>query len=261
MKKKSILTLLTGMLLICSCQTPRVAYFEDLHHGKTVQAHDPLEISLRPGDKIQIIVSSRDEQLTRLFNLNGYGNSGSSLTSNSNGRLAYTIDSQGNIDFPILGTLHIAGLRREEVASKIKGNLIASNLIKDLVVTVNYAGLYFDVLGEVAKPGRYDFDRDRFTLLEGLSMAGDLTINGLRENVAVIRTEGNQRTTYRVNLLSGEELYNSPVYYLQQDDVIYVEPNKKRANQSTQNNNLLESPTFWMSVTTFLMSLSAFIFK
>ena len=92
-------------------------------------------------------------------------------------------------------------------------------------------------------------------------MAGDLTISGLRENVAVIRTEGNQRTTYRVNLLNGEELYNSPVYYLQQDDVIYVEPNKKRANQSTQNNNLLESPTFWMSVTTFLMSLSAFIFK
>ena len=248
------------MLLICSCETPRVAYFEDLNHGKTIQAHDPLEISLRPGDKIQIIVSSRDEQLTRLFNLNGYSISGSSTTSGNN-RLAYTIDSQGNIDFPILGTLHIAGLRREEVASKIKGDLIASNLIKDLVVTVNYAGLYFDVLGEVNKPGRYDFDRDRFTLLEGLSMAGDLTINGLRENVAVIRTEGNQRTTYRVNLLSGEELYNSPVYYLQQDDVIYVEPNKKRANQSTQNNNLLESPTFWMSVTTFLMSLSAFIFK
>lgn len=260
MKKKSLLTLLTCMLLICSCETPRVAYFEDLNHGKTIQAHDPLEISLRPGDKIQIIVSSRDEQLTRLFNLNGYSISGSSTTSGNN-RLAYTIDSQGNIDFPILGTLHIAGLRREEVASKIKGDLIASNLIKDLVVTVNYAGLYFDVLGEVNKPGRYDFDRDRFTLLEGLSMAGDLTINGLRENVAVIRTEGNQRTTYRVNLLSGEELYNSPVYYLQQDDVIYVEPNKKRANQSTQNNNLLESPTFWMSVTTFLMSLSAFIFK
>ena len=261
MKKKSFLALLTGILLLCSCETPNVVYFGDLNHGKTIQAHDPIEISLRPGDKIQIIVTSRDEQLTRLFNLHGYSNSGSSTTSGSNGRLAYTIDSQGNIDFPILGTLHIAGLRREEVASKIKGDLIASNLIKDLVVTVNYAGLYFDVLGEVSKPGRYDFDRDRFTLLEGLSMAGDLTINGLRENVAVIRTEGNQRTTYRVNLLNGEELYNSPVYYLQQDDVIYVEPNKKRANQSTQNNNLLESPTFWMSVTTFLMSLSAFIFK
>ena len=261
MKKKSLLTLLTGMLLICSCETPRVAYFEDLNHGKTLQAHDPLEISLRPGDKLSIIVSSRDEQLTRLFNLHGYSGSGTSTTTGSNSRLAYTIDSQGNIDFPILGTLHIAGLRREEVASKIKGDLIASNLIKDLVVTVDYAGLYFDVLGEVVKPGRYNFDRDRFTLLEGLSMAGDLTINGLRENVAVIRSEGNQRTTYRVNLLSGEELYNSPVYYLQQDDVIYVEPNKKRANQSTQNNNLLESPTFWMSVTTFLMSLSAFIFK
>ena len=260
MKKKHLLAMLTGVLLICSCETPNVVYFGDLNHGKTVQAHDPIEICLRPGDKLQIVVSSRDSQLSQLFNLNGgYGNSGS--TSSGYGRLAYTIDSQGNIDFPILGTLHIAGLRREEVASKIKGDLIASNLVKDPVVTVEYAGLYFDVLGEVSKPGRYDFDRDRFTLLEGLSMAGDLTINGLRENVAVIRTEGGQRTTYRVNLLSGEELYKSPVYYLQQDDIIYVEPNKKRANQSTQNNNLFESPTFWMSVTTFLMSLSAFIFK
>ena len=204
MKKKSILAMLTGLLLICSCETPNVVYFGDLNHGKTVQAHDPIEISLRPGDKIQIIVTSRDEQLTRLFNLHGYGSSGSSMTSGNNGRLAYTIDSQGNIDFPILGTLHIAGLRREEVASKIKGDLIASNMVKDPVVTVDYSGLYFDVLGEVGRPGRYEFDRDRFTLLEGLSMAGDLSINGLRENVAVIRTEGNQRTTYRVNLQSGE---------------------------------------------------------
>lgn len=258
MKKKSLLTLLMGALLICSCETPRVVYFEDLDHGKTVQARDPLDISLRVGDKLHIVVSTRDQQLTQLFNLSGgNGNMGGS----NGGRLAYIIDSQGNIDFPILGTLHVAGLRREEVASKIKGDLVASNLVKDPVVTVDYAGLYFDVLGEVASPGRYSLDRDRFTLLEGLSMAGDLTISGLRENVAVIRTEGNQRTTYRVNLQSGEELYKSPVYYLQQDDIIYVEPNKKRANQSTLNNTLLESPTFWMSVTTFLMSLSVFIFK
>ncbi len=259
MKKKSLLTLLMGALLICSCETPRVVYFEDLDHGKTVQARDPLDISLRPGDKIRILVSTRDEQLTQLFNL--FGSSSANAGGNSSGRMGYIIDSQGNIDFPVLGTLHIAGLRREEVAAKIKGDLIASNMVKDPVVTVDYSGLYFDVLGEVASPGRYEFDRDRFTLLEGLSMAGDLSINGLRENVAVIRTEGNQRTTYRVNLQSGEELYKSPVYYLQQDDIIYVEPNKKRANQSTMNNTLLESPTFWMSVTTFLMSLSVFIFK
>ena len=259
MKKKSLLTLLMGALLICSCETPRVVYFEDLDHGKTVQARDPLDISLRPGDKIRILVSTRDQQLSQLFNL--FGSSNANAGGNSSGRMGYIIDSQGNIDFPILGTLHVAGLRREEVASKIKGDLIASNLVKEPVVTVDYSGLYFDVLGEVGRPGRYEFDRDRFTLLEGLSMAGDLTISGLRENVAVIRTEGNQRTTYRVNLQSGEELYKSPVYYLQQDDIIYVEPNKKRANQSTLNNTLLESPTFWMSVTTFLMSLSVFIFK
>ena len=128
MKKKSLLTKLMGALLICSCETPRVVYFEDLDHGKTVQARDPLDISLRVGDKLHIVVSTRDQQITQLFNLSG-GNMGGS----NGGRLAYIIDSQGNIDFPIIGTLHVAGLRREEVASKIKGDLIASNMVKDPV--------------------------------------------------------------------------------------------------------------------------------
>ena len=117
------------------------------------------------------------------------------------------------------------------------------------------------MLGEVRSPGRYSFDRDKFTILEALSMAGDLTIQGRRDNVAVMRNENGKRTTYRINLLQGEDVYRSPVYYLQQDDIVYVTPNEKRSNESTQNNNLLQTPTFWMSVTTFLMSLAVLIFK
>lgn len=251
-------------LLFCACETPQVAYFSDLDHSKTLQAHDPLEISFRPGDKLTIVVNSRDPQLSTLFNLSYTSQrigAAAGSTSGGQGILAYTIDSNGDIDFPVLGKVRIAGLRREEVATKIKNELMSRNLVNDPVVTVDYAGLFFEVLGEVRSPGRYNFDRDKFTLLEALSMAGDLTIYGKRDNVAVIRTEGDKRTTYRVNLLQGEDIYRSPVYYLQQDDIIYVEPNEKRANESTLNNNLLQTPTFWMSAATFLMTIGVLIFK
>lgn len=264
MKKKVLLTFSLFALMLCGCKTPNVTYFSDMEHGTSMQTSQPKEIILKPGDKLTIVVGSRDPQLSALFNLT-YSpqriGSAVSSSSGSQGLMAYTIDSKGDIDFPILGKLHVAGLKREDVASTIKAKLIDNNLVKDPVVTVDYAGLFFEVLGEVRSPGRYNFDRDQFTLLEALSMAGDLTITGKRENVAVIRTEGDHRTTYRVNLLSGEEVYRSPVYYLQQDDIIYVEPNQKRANESTLNNNLLQTPTFWMSAVTFLMSLGILIFK
>jgi len=264
MKKRILLSLTLFALLLSGCKTPMVSYFGDLEHGTTLQTSQPTEITFKPGDKLSIVVGGRDAQISALFNLTyapqRIGTTATSSTG-SQGLMAYTIDSKGDIDFPMLGQIHIAGMKREDVATSIKKRLIDSNLIKDPVVTVEYAGLYFEVLGEVNKPGRYLFDRDKFTLLEALSMAGDLTITGKRDNVAVIRTEGDRRTTYRVNLLSGEEVHRSPVYYLQQDDIIYVEPNNKRANESTINNNLLQTPTFWMSAVTFLMSLGILIFK
>ena len=265
MKKISILAWAAFVLLLCGCETPNVAYFGDLEHGTSIQPHDPVEISLRPGDKLTIVVNSRDAQISSLFNLTYAGQrlgaAASSASSGGMGLLSYTIDREGNIDFPVLGKLHIAGLRRAEVADMVKNELIKRDLVKDPVIIVDYAGLYFEVLGEVRSPGRYSFDRDKFTILEALSMAGDLTIQGRRDNVAVMRNENGKRTTYRINLLQGEDVYRSPVYYLQQDDIVYVTPNEKRANESTQNNNLLQTPTFWMSVTTFLMSLAVLIFK
>ena len=261
--RKHLSLLVMGILLICSCKTPNVAYFSDMDHGTSLNTVSPLDIKFREGDKLSIVVTSPNNQLSALFNLAYVSSriSSSQTTGSGNNIMAYTIDSKGEIDFPVLGKLHVAGMRREEVALMVKNELMKRDLVKDPIVTVDYAGLYVAVLGEVSRPGRFNFDRDQFTLLDAISMAGDLTINGKRENVAVIRKEGNKRTTYRVNLLAGADLYSSPVYYLQQDDVIYVEPTNKRANESTLNNNLLQTPTFWMSVTTFLMSLSIFIFK
>ncbi len=272
MKKRINLTLIISIcLLFFGCHTPKVGYFADLEDSQTEKIRQVIDISIRPDDKLSIVVNSRDPQLSALFNLpytaqriGGISSTRpeSNLTlMNNQGILCYTVDRNGDIDFPILGKIHVEGMKRDEIASYIKQSLLKRNLIKDPVVTVDYAGLYFNVLGEVNKPGRYAFDRDHFTLLDAIGMAGDLTINGQRENITVIREEGNLRTSYKVNLLSGQSLYESPVYYLRQNDVIYVEPNVYRARQSTVNDNTIRSTSFWISVVSLLTTVAVLIFK
>ena len=127
----------------------------------------------------------------------------------------------------MLGKIHLAGMTREEAAVHIKDQLVSNNLIKDPVVTIEYMNLTVSVLGEVNKPGRYSIDKDRVTIFDALSMAGDLTIYGLREHVTVMREENGEQKIYEVNLTSAEDVLSSPVFYLRQNDFIYVEPNKQ----------------------------------
>ena len=244
-----------------SCKTPQVAYFADVTHGLTDTVQYKLDIRLRPEDKVSIVVKSMDPQLSELFNLTIASHRVGSETTSNTRMSVYTVDSKGQIDFPVLGQLKIAGMTREEVARLIKERLISQNLIKDPVVTVEYANLGFNVMGEVNKPGRYQFNRDHVTLLDALSMAGDLTIQGERETVMVIRENGDTRTAYRVNLKSGSDLLASPVYYLQQNDVVYVEPNEYRSRQTTVNGNRVRSSSFWMSLASLAISVVLLVRK
>ena len=257
--------LLLGMALWSSCSSPRqVVYFQDLRPGETeIAINAANEIRLRPEDKVSIIVNSRDPQLTNLFNLPYVSKQLGIIsgTSGSNqGVSGYTVDDQGEIDFPVLGKLHIAGMKRQEVAEFIKDKLVTSNLVKDPVVTVEFQNLCISVLGEVNNPGRINIDRDKVTILEALSMAGDLTIYGKREKVLVLRQEGDIQRVYGVNLTSGQHVYTSPVYYLQQNDVVYVEPNAMKARQSTVNGNNVRSTSFWISLASLLTSIGILIF-
>ena len=266
MKKNVFIIMGLMALLLSSCHTPNLAYFTDLNVGETKNVLEGKDVRFRVGDKLSIVVTSRDPQLSALFNLQHVtsyiGTTQSTGNVNSGGNvLGYIIDSHGEIDFPVLGKIKVIGYKREEVASMIKQELMKRNLVNDPVVTVNYAGLAFNVLGEVSSPGRYYIDRDRMTLMDALSMAGDLTLNGKRDNVMVLRANGDTRTMYRVNLQSADELHHSPVYYVQQDDIVYVEPTKKRSRESTVNGNLLYTPTFWMSLTSFLLTVSLIILK
>ena len=115
------------------------------------------------------------------------------------------------------------------------------------------------MLGEVAKTGVQNIDRSSVTILEAITLAGDLTINGNRENITVLRNEGNEQKVYTVNLNSGYDLLSSPVYYLKQNDIVYVQPNEMRQRQSTVNGNSLYSITFWTSLTTLPLTIATMI--
>ena len=256
---KRLCVLLGAIVLMCSCAAPKVAYFQDMQSGNTEKVITPTDIRVQPGDKIMIVVSSKDPTLASIFNLpvsRMTVGSTSGSTSGNQGVSGYTINNDGNIDFPVLGEVHIAGMTRNEISTYIKSELVGRNLIKDPVVTVEFMNLTISVLGEVANPGRFNIDKDHITLLEALSMAGDLTIYGKRDNVTVQREENGKTMIYKVDLGSGADLYASPVYYVKQNDVIYVEPNSVRARQSTVNGNTVRSTSFWLSLASFITSLT-----
>ena len=216
-----------------------------------------------PKDLISIVVSSKNPELAALFNLPKVSYQAGSATSNestANQILGYTVDSGGNIDFPVLGSIHVAGLSKEQLASMIKERLVKESLVNDAVVTVDLLNLKISVLGEVKNPGKYSIDRDQITLLEAISMAGDLTIYGKRNGIMIIREADGNRITYKMDLRSSET-FSSPAYYLRQNDVIYVEPNNTRAGQSSINENNVKSVSLWMSIASFATTLAVLIFK
>ena len=265
MNIKHLLISLAVIIFCVSCKSPKeVAYFQDTTANTITQIPDKRLITIQPEDRNSIIVNSKDPQLASLFNLLKANQSIGMKSTGNSGQgdvLGYIVDSEGYIDFPVLGKIKVEGLTREEIAKLIKDELISKNLVKDPIVTVDYMNLFVSVLGEVNSPGKYYLDKDCTTLLDVISQAGDLTIYGQRENIKVLRNENGEQKVYVVNLCSNNELMNSPAYYLQQNDIVYVEPNKVRAGQSTVNDNNLRSITFWMSMASFLMTLGVLIFK
>lgn len=263
MKFCKMLMALAFVLSLGSCSTPKqISYFQDLRPGESeMSLVAPMEITMRPKDKLSILVNSQDMRLTNLFNLPIISQQvGQEISSGTNrGLSGYTVDSKGDIDFPVLGKIHIEGMTREQVAAHIKQELQSHDLVKDPVVTVEFMNLTVSVMGEVNKPGRYNIDKDNITILDALSQAGDLTIYGKREKVLVLRNEEGKQRVYGVDLCSGNHIYSSPVYYLQQGDVVYVEPNDTKARQSTVNGNNVRSTSFWISLASLLTSIAILI--
>ncbi len=263
--RRHIIPFFAVLVLLASCATEKqISYFQDIQTDTTTNNTTTLapEIRLRPEDKISIIVNSKDPELTNLFNLpytaRILGQSNEAPSTSSQGTSGYIVKGDGTIDFPVLGSITVAGLTRDEVSSYIKQQLISQNLVNDPVVTVEYMNLQFSVMGEVKSPGTYKITRDRVTLLDAISQAGDMTIYGKRDNVLVLRPDTvGKLSAYKVDMRSFDNVVNSPVYYIHQNDYIYVEPNKKRANESTVNGNTVQSASFWISIVSLLASLAS----
>ncbi len=232
LKKSAWATCLIVLVLaLNSCGSKEdVVYFQNVSQNNNNVSINQYIPKIRPDDMLTITVTALDQDLARPFNL-------PTVAFNSNGDIlgnqrqeTYLVDANGNIEFPVLGTLKLGGLNRIQATNMIKGLL--KEYLKNPIVNLRTVNFKVTVLGEVRNPGLYTVQNDRITIIEALGLAGDLTIQANRDNLLVIREDNNKKTYHRVSL-TNEDIFNSPVYYLAQNDVIYIEPNSSRIKSST----------------------------
>lgn len=250
-------------LLVCltGCKTQeKINYIQDIEPGVAQPIESRQSIIIQPKDMLSIIVSTKDPELAAMFNLSVQANRAGVAAQSYNGQYlsGYVVDNNGDIDLPVLGKIHAAGLSRWALQEKITRELRERDLLKDMVVTIEFMNFKVSVLGEVEYPGTYNIEGDKVTILEAIAMAGDLTIYGLRDEVYVIREENGERQNFKLDLRS-KEIFNSPAYYLRQNDIIYVQPNEVRAGQSTINQNSVRSISLWLSISSLLTSIAILI--
>ena len=275
MKYSKLLCLFLIAWWMTNCSAPKnVAYFQNAEEIRNMTLQSEKPFRLRPKDKINIVVSSTDPLLVQQFNLTSVSQSMRPLgttrtpqtsigggTGGTSRILAYTVDEQGDIDFPVLGKVAVEGKTRQEVAAHIRNRLIERDLVKDPIITVEYVNLAVNVLGEVNRPGRIEIQKDYFTILDAIAAAGDLTISGQRENVMICREVDGEDQTFIINLCDRQDVLMSPAFYLQQNDVIYVTPNPKRQRESISTGNTFSQPSFWISLTSLLTTIYAIFLK
>lgn len=254
--KKTIFLLLLSALAITSCKTPEdIEYFQNTQPDSIIATQAIKTLKLVPGDKIGVTVTSANTpELAARYNLTS-GNNSSSTTNADNMR--YTIDENGNVDIPGIGRTAVGGLTRAEAAARIQ-SMFRNGIINDAVVTVAAYNRYITVLGEVASPGQQEITRDNITILEAIGRAGDLTITGQRKQVKVIRQEGNESRTYYIDLTT-DDIFKSPVYNLQQNDVVYVAPNDKRKRDSKATGNIFNTPSIWISLASLATTIATLV--
>lgn len=252
---------LSVMFLVSCGQVKDIAYFQDkaLDHPEEIDRHGGIVI--QPKDMISIVVSSRNPELASMFNLPvvSYQAGSEIVTSGGQQRLlGYVVDNDGYIDFPVLGEIQVGGMTRWELSEYIKTVLLEKGYLNDAVVTVEFMNFKVSVIGEVNRPGTYTIEGDKVTVLQALSLAGDLTIFGKRDNVTVIRELNGERIFYNVDLCS-VDMFKSPAYNLLQNDIVYVEPSDVKARQSTLDDKGLRMTSIVISSGSLLVSVATLL--
>ena len=260
--KQILFALSIALMAMVSCSTVKdIAYFQNkvVNEPEAIDKHAGIVIQAK--DMLSIVVSSRNPELVAMFNLPvvSYQAGSEVVNTGYNQRLmGYVVDNDGFIDFPVLGPIKVAGLTRWELSELIKNKLLNDGLLTDAVVTVEFMNFKVSVIGEVNAPGTYSLQNDKVTILQAISLARDLTIFGQRENVCVIREREGERVIYEINLCD-VSMFNSPAYYLQQNDVVYVQPSEVKARQSTTDDKALRMTSIFVSGGSLLVSIAALI--
>ncbi len=257
--KTLTIALLATVFVGCN-STKRVSY--EFNKDKAVKALvGDGQIRIKPLDRLTVVVSSQNPELAAPFNAPSSFNSLSSNplgSSTANGLQSVqirTVDENGMLEMPIIGKVECKGKTRSELANDIAKRIIDGGYVSDAIVNIQFADMKVFVLGEVQRPGEFNITRDKITVLEALAMAGDMTIYGNRENVSVIRrTVGNEYEVHELNFIEGTQM-ESPAFYLQQGDVVYVQPNKYKAATAEINQNR----TFWISIASTLITATSLV--
>lgn len=251
--------LVLAVLPACSSHK-EIAYLQEQEGAMRAAADSLYDARIKPKDLLTITVNTFDKEASLPFNLmypssvpNGYSNS-----IGENVMQKYLVDNDGDIDFPVLGRIRVAGLTKKEVEAYLRGRLSAY-LKEEPLVNVRMVNYKISVIGEVARPNTYTITNEKVNVLEALALAGDMTIYGMRKNVKLMReTETGERNVYTIDLTDKNLIY-SPYFYLQQNDVLYVEPNKtkmRNSRYSAMTGQVLTGTSVLVSVAGLIVTLT-----
>ena len=257
----SILLLTSSIIILSSCGSVKnIAYLQNSDSIFFARSEYLYDARIMPKDVLTITVNTVNPEAAEPFNLTvptSFNNQTRSTYSQPILQ-TYLVDNNGRIDYPVLGTLQVGGLSKSECEKMIHDKILPYlNAAENPVVTVRMSNYKISVLGEVNRPGMFTVGNEKINILEALAQAGDLTIYGVREKVKLIREDAKGRKDVITLNLNDANIINSPYYYLQQNDIVYVEPNKVKARNST----IGQSTTIWLSATSILVSLTSLLYN
>ena len=256
LNKRNLWLLLLPFLLTACQSYKKVPYFQNVEVVNGVEQQEKLyDAKIMPKDLLTIVVSCTNPELATPFNLTVASNAGIAVSTSSYVTTQpvlqpYLVDNDGNINFPVLGELKLGGLTKREAEQLIIDKL-KPYMKETPIVTVRMVNYKISVIGEVTRPGTFTISNEKVNLLEALAMAGDMTVYGLRDNVKLIREDANGKQQIVTLDLNKAETILSPYYWLQQNDIVYVTPNKAKARNSDVGN----STSLWFSATSILVSI------
>ena len=259
MKNRICIVIALICVLFSSCKTERdFVYLKDMELGVGYPFDTDYEAEVHSGDRLNIVVSSKTPELAIPFNVNGgtfqVDKGGNVQTNTATAKGGYKVDKHGDILFPVLGKLHVDGMKVSEVSELIRTKIIEKKYIKEPIVNIDFLNFKYTILGAVGSNGSRSVEGDRVTLLEAIAQAGNLDPNARLDRILVIREEGGERKVYQHDIRS-KSLFKSPCFYLKQNDVIYVEPDKKPQGPNPKEDRFFKYLTVIMSLITATTSI------